>query len=193
VTRIVTSLDEAAAALDLPGVIAIPTDTVYGLAARMDWSGAADSLSAAKGRPADMPLQVLVSDIGQATRLGVFSDRAARIAAQLWPGGLTLVVPAAGSGAPAGSTVGLRWPAHPVAEALCKRCGPLLATSANLHGEPPGETAQEVARTFGDSLAVVLDGGTCAGEASTVVDLTSDTPRVLRVGVVPEEALERSL
>jgi len=193
VTRIVTSLDEAAAALDAPGVVAIPTDTVYGIAARSDWPTAPDSLSSAKGRPAEMPLQVLVSGIEQATSLGVFSHEAARIADQLWPGGVTLVVPAVNPEIFRRPTIGLRWPAHQITQVLCSRCGPLLATSANLHGGPPAETAEAVAHTFGDSLAVVLDGGTCAGEASTVIDLTSDEPRVLRAGAVPAEALERVL
>jgi L-threonylcarbamoyladenylate synthase len=193
VIRIVTSLDEAAAALDTPRVVAIPTDTVYGLAARIDWTAAADSLSSAKGRPADMPLQVLVSGIEQATSLGVFSEDAARIADQLWPGGVTLVVPAVDPEIFRRPTIGLRWPAHQIAEALCSRCGPLLATSANIHGGTPAETAEAVAHTFGDSLAVVLDGGICVGEASTVIDLSSDKPRVLRAGAVPEEALSRVL
>jgi L-threonylcarbamoyladenylate synthase len=189
-TRIVTSLDEAVAVLDAPAVVAIPTDTVYGLAARIDWSGAAESLSSAKGRPADMPLQVLVSGFGQASSLGVFSENAARIASALWPGGVTLVVPAIDPDLAGRPTIGLRWPAHEITEAICERCGPLLATSANLHGGPPAETARAVAHIFGDSLAVVLDGGTCAGEASTVIDLTSVAPRVLRAGAVSREALE---
>lgn len=192
-TRIVTSLTEAAAALSVPGVVGIPTDTVYGIAARIDWPDAVDSISAAKDRPAEIPLQVLVSGLDQATSLGVFSDDAIRIASQLWPGGATLVVPAVDGTVAGRPTIGLRWPSHEIAVALCSRCGPLLATSANHHGEPPAETAMTVAHTFGDSLAVVLDGGTCAGVASTVIDLTSGTPRVLRAGAVPEEVLARVL
>ncbi len=192
-TRVVASVDEAALAIRDGLVVALATDTVYGLAVDAARTDAADALSRLKGRPGDVPVQVLVSGIDQALSIGDFSPGALRVAVAIWPGAATLVVPVrpevelhvGGDG----STVGIRWPAHELASELCARCGPLAATSANRHGEPPLETAAEVARAFASQVAVVVDGGRCRGRASTVVDLTGDSPRVLRAGEVPEEVL----
>jgi L-threonylcarbamoyladenylate synthase len=193
VTDVVSRTADAVEALNAGAVVGLPTDTVYGLAVRIDRPGAAEELSEAKMRPAQMPLQVLVSGIEQARSLGDWTEDTLRIADRLWPGAVTLVVPGAGAPPSAGETVGLRWPAYSVVTEICDQCGPRLATSANRHGEPPITTAAAVAAAFPGSVAVVLDGGTCSGLASTVVDLTALPPRVLRVGSVSEEAVERAI
>jgi L-threonylcarbamoyladenylate synthase len=189
----IASLDEAADAIRDGLVVALATDTVYGLAVDAARTDAVEALARLKGRPSEVPVQVLVSGIEQALSIGDFSPNALRVAGAVWPGAATLVVPVrpgvelqlGGDG----TTVGIRWPAHELASELCARCGPLAATSANRHGEPPFETAAEVAQAFSSQVAIVVDGGRCSGRASTVVDLTGESPRVLRVGVVPEEVL----
>lgn len=190
-TRVVASIDDAVVAIKGGLVVGIATDTVYGLVADPTLADAAASLARAKGRSTDVPLQVLVSGIDQAVSLGEWSPEALRVAACVWPGAATLVVPRrAGLDLHLGGdgiTVGIRWPAHLLTVELCARCGPLAATSANRHGEPPLVTAAEVAEAFSEEVAVVIDGGRCPGSASTVVDLTGETPRVLRAGAVSEE------
>lgn len=167
--------------------IGIPTDTVYGLAVDPSVPGATDRLFAAKRRPRDVTLPVLVADPGQALALasGV-SDRARLLMDKFWPGPLTIVVVRRdGLELDLGDevhTVGIRCPDHAVPRALAARVGPLATTSANLHGQPPATTAEEVAATFGRSIAAVLDGGRCAASASTVVDCTGEEVRLLRSG-----------
>jgi len=172
--------------------VGIPTDTVYGLAVDPFRPGAADRVFAAKGRPRDRHLPVLVSGLDQALTLADTLPYGARILMErFWPGPLTVVVRARpGLAADLGGddgTIGVRCPAHPVARALCAVAGPLAATSANLHGEPPLTTAGQVASGFGASVPVVLDGGTCSGCPSTVVDCTAGEPRLVRLGGVAWE------
>lgn len=154
-------------------VVAVPTDTVYGLVATLD---NAQRLFEVKQRPADVDLPVLCADRAQAQSLA--ADPLPDLAAQ-WPGALTLVVRRAPSltanlGAHA-HTVGLRVPDHPVPRELARHVGPLASTSANLHGKPPATTAAEIALDV-----LVVDGGVCNGKPSTVVDCTGPEPRVLR-------------
>lgn len=156
-------------------VVAVPTDTVYGLVTTLD---AGARLFEAKQRPADVDLPVLCADREQAQSLAAdpLPDLADR-----WPGALTLVVRrapslAANLGAHA-DTVGLRVPDHPVPRELARRVGPLASTSANRHGEPPSTTADEVRAVFD---VLVVDGGVCNGAPSTVIDCTGPEPRVLR-------------
>jgi L-threonylcarbamoyladenylate synthase len=178
-------------------VIGVATDTVYGLATDALLSGANQVLARAKERSVEVPVQVLVSSFEQATSVGEWSPQARRAADILWPGAVTLVVPRrrdlqldlGGDG----TTVGIRWPAGSVVVEVCTRFGPIAATSANLHGEPPLGTATEVARVFADSVAVVLDGGRCSGLASTVIDLTRDVPVVLREGAISAIEVEKAL
>jgi len=183
--------EDAAAALRAGAVVAIPTDTVYGLAVDPTRPGATDALFALKARPASLDLPVLVGSVDQADALagpGGLSPTARRLAQAFWPGALTVVVPrrsgldwALGAGV---GTIGLRLPDHRVARALCNGVGALATTSANLHGEAPCTDAASVARVFG-SRVVVVDGGRCAGATSTVVSVLDDTPRCLREGAVP--------
>jgi tRNA threonylcarbamoyl adenosine modification protein (Sua5/YciO/YrdC/YwlC family) len=174
-------------------VVAVPTDTVYGLAADATVPGATDRLFAAKGRPRHVPVAVLVGDAEQAWSIvdpgwAAAGDHARRLAARYWPGSLTLVVPRAPTwtadlGTDA-STVGVRCPDHAWLRALCRQVGPLATTSANIHGGPTPQTATGVVALLGPALAVVVDGGTCSGVASTVVDATADPPVVLRQGAL---------
>jgi L-threonylcarbamoyladenylate synthase len=188
------SVELAARALSEGSVVAVPTDTVYGLAAALDRPEAIARLFELKGRPSDVPCAVLVAGPDQlVTITGPLGPLAAQLARRFWPGPLTLVVPRSAAfevdlGGPpeAGSTVGVRWPDDRLVAELARLSGPVAATSANLHGEPPARTASEVSRAFdGDErLALVLDGGTCHGVPSTVVDCTGDTLRCLRDGAV---------
>jgi L-threonylcarbamoyladenylate synthase len=189
---------EAAAAARLAALIVIPTDTVYGIASRPDDPTATAALFAAKDRPADLTLPVLVATIAAARDLVVFDDRAERLAAA-WPGALTIVLPrreTSASWALGGdpSTLGVRVPAHPLALAVLARTGPLAVTSANRSGDPPARTCDELVRTFGDLVAVYLcQDDPLEGVASTVVDLTHGDPRLLRVGDIDEDAVSRFL
>jgi len=170
--------------------VAIPTDTVYGVAVDPFLPGSTRRLFEAKHRPTDVRLPVLVDDVGQAERLAEVDDRARALMTRFWPGGLTIILPrrsgvdiALGNGAGA-PTVGVRCPDHAVPRALCADVGPLATTSANLHGEATPATADEVRALFGDAVAVVVDGGRCEGEPSTVVDSTGDRPALVREGAV---------
>ena len=183
-------LDRAAALLSAGAVVAIPTDTVYGIAADPAHPGALAALFALKGRPAGVDLPVLVSSVEQADALAGpagLSDAARRAAGEFWPGALTVVVPRrAGLEWALGAntdTIGLRVPDNALARALCARVGPLATTSANRHGAPPCIDAEAVTAVFGPDL-VVVDGGRCDGAPSTVVSLVGDTPRCLREGAL---------
>ena len=199
-TRVVVVSDAgavrvAAAALADGAVVAVPTDTVYGLAVDPAQPDAVERLFDLKGRPADVPLPVLVAG-GEQVRLvaGDLESVARSLAERYWPGPLTLVVPRRpgftvdlGGPPAARQTVGVRRPDHPVVVALCELLGPLAVTSANLHGQAPATTAVEVARAFADSgqPAVILDGGTCDGDPSTVVECRGPASKCLREGALP--------
>ena len=183
------ALAEAARSLAEGWPVGIPTDTVYGLAADPFVPGATDRIFAAKNRPRDVRLPVLVSGRDQALALTTaVPEGALALMAQFWPGPLTIVLASrpdlVSSLGDDDATVGVRCPAHPVPLALCEVAGPLAATSANLHGQEPLATAREVEATFGDSVPLVLDGGTCDGLPSTVVDCTGQVPKLLREGRV---------
>ncbi|HLI34527.1 MAG TPA: L-threonylcarbamoyladenylate synthase [Terriglobia bacterium] len=181
-------------------VVAFPTDTVYGLGADPFNLSAVAEVFRVKGRAFNRPLPLLVSSIDQAIELTndpprLFFD----LAAKYWPGPLTLVVPASKL-IPlkvTGNTgnVGLRWPRAPLAVALIAAAGrPLTGTSANLSDHHVCKTAAEVDEQIGHRLPLILDGGsTGSDEASTVVDLAGERPRVLRQGPISEEALKELL
>lgn len=185
-----STLEAAVRALDQGQVVAIPTDTVYGFAARVDRPQGIESVFAAKRRPDGLALPVLVSSIAQAHELtSSWPDSAAALSSRFWPGALTLVVPARAELSLLlrgdGRSVGLRFCANQTVWALCARVGPLAVTSANLHGAPPCSTAAEVAEGFeASSVALVVDGGACHGEPSTVLDCTVAPPSCLREGPV---------
>jgi len=194
------NFDETVDALRHGRVAAVPTDTVYGVAAGV-WSlvGVA-GLFALKRRPRDVALPVLVARTDDLAELDVvFDERAQRLASALWPGALTMVVPAPPALAAAiGATnesVGLRVPDDEVLLALLREVGPLVVTSANDHGEAPCTSADEVLGAFAqrDGWAGVFDDGPRDGVVSTVVDLTGPKWRVLRRGAIDEASIERAL
>jgi L-threonylcarbamoyladenylate synthase len=170
--------------------VGIPTDTVYGLAVDPFRPGATDRLFAAKRRPRDVNLPVLVSGREQVESLATaLPEGALALMDRFWPGPLTVVLPSRPDlAADLGNdeaTVGVRCPSHPVPLSLCRAAGPLATTSANRHGQPTLVTAAEVVATFGGTVPVVLDGGPCEGLPSTVVDCTGQEPKLLREGRVP--------
>jgi L-threonylcarbamoyladenylate synthase len=188
-------LDGALASLRSGAVVAIPTDTVYGLAVDPTVPGATDALFALKRRPDALDLPVLVGSFDQAEALAGpagLPESARRLALRFWPGALTIVVPrrqgldwALGADT---HSIGLRLPDHDVARALCAGVGPLATTSANVHGAPPCTDADDVARAFG-SRVMIVDGGRCDGAPSTVVSVLGDSLRCVREGAVPWAAV----
>ena len=183
------AVDAAVAALRRGEVVAVPTDTVYGLAADPRHPGAAERLFAAKERPRTVELPVLVADEAQAWELVQTAGEAARRCMQRWwPGPLTLVLERRpGLGYDLGDndrTIGVRCPDHPVPRAFCRALGPIATTSANRHGEAPLTTAQAVAEALGGAVGLILDAGVCDGAPSTVLDCTGPRPRLLREGAL---------
>lgn len=193
-------LEEARAALANDQVVAVPTDTVYGVAASLDSPQGIEALFRLKRRPSTHALPVLVRSLEQIEALGVEIDQRARLLAQaFWPGALTIVLRAPASLATTvrseSSTVGFRIPDDERLLALLERSGPLCVTSANEHGEPPCESAEQVRIAFADreELRGVLDDGPRHGVVSTVVDLASGSWRVVRVGAISDDELRRVL
>ena len=194
------AIAEAVELLRAGGIVAVPTDTVYGIAADMALPDAIERLFAAKGRPPEKAVAVLLADAAQADELGVLNPAATVLAERFWPGGLTLVLPVRpearlprvlAGGAP---TIGVRVPDHPTPRALAAVLGPLPTTSANRSGDADARNAQEIAERLGESLALVLDGGPVrGGPASTVVDCTLEWPSILREGAIPAEAIAAAL
>lgn len=193
------ALDAALEVLVAGGVVALPTDTVYGLAALPADPGAVAALFAVKERPVDVALPVLVGELAQVPDVAAsLAGAAADLARRFWPGPLTLVVARAvgfvadlGGPPERSGTVGVRWPDHAFVAAVCRRAGPLAVTSANRHGAPPCTTARDVLAAFGEGRRpdLMVDGGTCSGEPSTVVDCTGGVPRCLRQGALAWEEL----
>lgn len=182
------------------GIVALPTDTVYGIAVALETPGGIEALFGAKRRPPDKGIMLLLADAAQAPSIGQWPEAAATLAAALWPGGLTVVVPqrpdvplpaVLTGGLP---TIGLRVPDHAAPRALAAAVGPLPTTSANVSGLPEASDAADIVEQLGPSVGLVLDGGPAhGGPASTVVDCTVEPPRVLRVGAIPAERIEAIL
>ena len=190
---------EAGEILRAGGLVAFPTETVYGLGADAASSDAVEAVFRAKDRPADNPLIVHVAEIDQLGGVGRVEDRAAGLMRRFWPGPLTLVVPAlepvrsaACRGLP---TVAVRMPGHPVALALLRAAGrPLAAPSANLSGRPSPTRAEHVVADLGGRIPLILDGGASElGIESTVLDLTGEEPVLLRPGALRIEQIETEL
>ncbi len=193
---------EAARVLVTGGIVATPTDTVYGIAVALSTEGGIERLFAAKQRPPDKAVGLLLADAAQAPEIGVLSEAASALAARFWPGGITLVLlrrrdrplPAALTGGADVATVGLRVPDHDAPRALAAAVGPLPTTSANRSGEPEARDADELEALLGGSVDLILDGGPAhGGPASTVVDATGDRVRILRAGAVSVDDIERCL
>lgn len=182
--QVLTSVAEVAKVLSTGGICVVPTETVYGLACLPE-TGAIERIFEVKDRPANKTLQLLIPGASWLERFGVASPQARALAAEFWPGPLTLVVgasqeaPAAVSGE---GTIGLRVPAHPLALELLELTGPLAATSANLAGEPTPPTIAEISKVFGDSVDGYLDGGYIDGSGSSVVSVVGGEVSILRDG-----------
>jgi tRNA threonylcarbamoyl adenosine modification protein (Sua5/YciO/YrdC/YwlC family) len=187
------AVERAAKALLGGGLVVLPTETVYGLAALASDPAATRALFDRKGRGAGVPVAVLCADAEQALALAEApSPLARRLAEDHWPGPLTMVLPRRSGlvwalGEPT-HTIGLRCPDHELVRALAARVGPLATTSANRHGLPTPASATEAAEQLLGPVDLVLDGGRLAGTPSTVVDLTGDVPVVLRAGAVQIDA-----
>lgn len=164
-------------------MVAFPTDTVYGLGASADDEVAQKRIYSIKGRPVGLPLILMVAAQSQLEGYVHVDSRAEDMIRKWWPGPLTLILHAVGGG-----TLGVRIPKHKVALGLLRHSGPLMTTSANLHGRDPAMTAEEASAL--DGVMAVLDGGTApGGTASTVLDLTGPDPHVLREGAIPTSEL----
>jgi len=206
-SRMADGPDARAAAvrvLEAGGIVAFPTDTVYGIAVSFGTPGGIERLFAAKQRPPDKAIALLVADAAQAAEVGDMNPAATALAQAFWPGGLTLVLRArperpftaalAGGGETSPSTVGVRVPDHWAPRTLARAVGPLPTTSANRSGEPEARDADELEALLGAAIDLILDGGPAhGGPASTVVDTTADPPRILRQGAISRDRLDRCL
>ena len=182
-------LQAAADILINGGLLAFPTETVYGLGARADRAEAVEKLLKVKGRPAHKKMAVLVSGIGDVERyVAPIPEKVRQIAETFWPGPVTIVVEAAG-----GDTVGLRCPDLGFMRKLVSLVGaPVFAPSANPTGKEPALNAREVLGYFGGRIDAVLDGGAAAaGKPSTVVRVRDNEIEILREGAMPAEEIKR--
>jgi len=181
-------VDEIVAVLERGGVVVLPTDTVYGLAALASSPDAVERVFTLKGRQADVPIAVLCASAEQALALVDPVQGIDRVAARFWPGPLTLVLPRrAGVDLRLGEpvhTIGLRVPDHELARAVAERVGPIATTSANRHGAPTPPTAQEAGASLVGEPDLVVDGGRLDASASTVIDATTTPWTVLRNGPI---------
>ncbi len=192
--------EDAIEALRSGAVVALPTDTVYGLGVALSTLGGIERLFHVKHRPPEKGIVLLLADAAQALDLAVVTPAAETLAAAFWPGGLTLVLerrsgvdlPAALTGGSA--TIGLRVPDHPAPRRLARALGPLPVTSANVSGQPEASTAAEILALLGGDIELILDGGPApGGTPSTVVDASGPVARVLRPGAVAADRIEAAL
>jgi L-threonylcarbamoyladenylate synthase len=191
------TLQDAANLLRAGALVITPTDTVYGMVADATNDEAIERLYRAKGREPQKPFLVLVPSAQEAKRNGIFGPHAARLAEQLWPGPLSLIVPRAPGSllSPAlnrrAPTIALRVPDCAPLQALLAALGrPLAAPSANRSGQPPAQTAAAAAAELGTEVALILDGGPSGQTESTLLDLTDDNrPRLLRAGPIGRATL----
>ena len=197
---VLQAIHGAVALLRAGQVVAFPTDTVYGVGAHAFHEEAVRRLYAVKERAASKAIPILIADVADLSRVASNIPTAAwQLAECFWPGGLTLVLPRS----PAlpdvltaqGETIAVRCPDHPVPLALIRELGaPLAVSSANLSGHPAPTTADQVAQQLAGRVPLILDGGECAlGVPSTLIDLSVDPPRLVRVGAVPTDRLRRVL
>ena len=190
------AVEEAARLLRSGEVVGLPTETVYGLAANALEPRAVARIFEIKGRPAHNPIIVHVASLDMARSCASeWPPLANKLAAAFWPGPLTIVLSRAkeipGIVTAGGRTVGIRWPSHPFIQGVIQACGfPLAAPSANLSNQISPTNAEHVRKQLGEKVPLIVDGGQCqVGIESTVIDLTVSPPRVLRPGMIHEEAL----
>jgi L-threonylcarbamoyladenylate synthase len=183
---------EAVRILSAGGLVAFPTDTVYGVGAHAFQPQAVEKIYAAKIRPRDKAIPLLLAAPDDLSLVAESVPPVVHLLAErFWPGGLTLILrkrAIVSDAVSPGPTVAVRVPDHPITQALIAAMGaPLAATSANLAGNPSPVTAQEVVRELGGRIELILDGGPCPGGVpSTVLDLTTDPPTILRSGAITE-------
>ena len=176
-------------------LVAFPTETVYGLGADGLNIEACRKIFAAKGRPSEKPLSLHVSSLEMVERVAKISSAAEKLFAAFCPGALTIILPknkiVSDFVTGGRSSVGIRFPANDVALSLIKFSGvPIAAPSANLSGKNPPKTAQEVFDNLSGRVEIILDGGQCAfGISSTIIDLTTAEPKILRHGAIPSEKI----
>ena len=170
-------------------LVAFPTDTVYGLGALAFDGKAIESIYAAKARPVEKAIPVLISDLDQLDQVGMdIPEMARKLAFRFWPGPLTILIPKRRDlpeSVSATTTVGVRVPNHAVARTLLRAAGPMAVTSANISGEQSPVTAEEVYQQLGGRIPLIIDGGrTPGGVPSTLVDCTTPEPKILRQGPI---------
>jgi L-threonylcarbamoyladenylate synthase len=198
-TKIALQVDRAIEILKAGGIVAFPTDTVYGLGGDAFNGEVAERIYRVKQRPRSLPLPVLLADLTQVTAVvGPVPEIARFLMKRFWPGGLTLVLPK-GASLPeiisaGGDKVAIRIPNHVVPLALIHGLGaPIIGTSANISDKPSPVTAQEVEQQLGSQIDLIVDMGRCPGGLeSTVVDVTGETPVILRQGIIPEDEIKRA-
>ena len=191
-------IERGIAILRQGGLIAYPTDTVYGLGASMSLPQSVARIYEVKGRPRSLPLPLLLADVSQIAEVtGKVPPSAWCFIRNFFPGALTLILPKADS-VPAivtggGTSVAVRIPDHPVPVAIIKGLGvPIVGTSANISGRPSPLTAEEVCAQLGDKIDLIIDGGQCpVGKESTIVDVTGEIPVIRREGAISIEELRR--
>ncbi len=192
------TIEKAAEAIKGGGIVGIPTETVYGLGANAFNGDAVSAIFAAKGRPQDNPLIVHVDGVIMARQLGIFNKNAEALAKSFWPGPLTLVVKSTGAVPSVVNcgleTIALRMPDCDIALSLISAAGvPIAAPSANKSGSPSPTSAAHVQKDFGNQF-LIIDGGECdIGIESTVIDITSSIPVILRPGAVTKDMIESSI
>ena len=178
------------------GIVAVPTDTVYGLAVALSTPGGIERVFQVKQRPPDRGIVLLLDEAAQMADLATVTSAAEALAAACWPGGLTIVLeqrdgvalPSVLTGG--ASTIGLRVPAHDAPRALARALGPLPTTSANVSGSPELANAAAILERLGDGIDLILDGGAApGGVASTVVDVSGPSVRILRAGAIDAQRI----
>jgi L-threonylcarbamoyladenylate synthase len=198
-TKIALQVDRAIEILKSGGIVAFPTDTVYGLGGDAFNSEVAERIYKVKQRPRSLPLPVLLADLTQvAAVVDSVPDIVRFLMKRFWPGGLTLVLPKAASIpeiiSAGNDKVAIRIPKHIVPLALIHGLGtPIIGTSANISHKPSPLTAREVEQQLGSQIDLIVDMGRCPGGLeSTVVDITGGTPIILRQGIIPEDEIKRA-
>lgn len=197
-TSTAEAIAQAIEALQRGELVAFPTDTVYGVGALAFNGQAVESIYAAKDRPAEKAIPILIGDREDLEKVaGTIPDAARQLAARFWPGPLTILVPKRldlPEAVSATATVGVRVPDHEVARALLRRAGPLAVTSANISGSRSPVTAEEVYEQLGGRISLIIDGGkTPGGIPSTLVDCTASELKVLREGPLSLAELRSAL